>query len=126
MSLTKYLGPAEIYCNGRLLAEATSISVRTMSNNSRVRTMKKGLAGFSAGPTEVEIKIESAVPRAGYEVDFKTVCERKGAVEIIHADAGGVRRRYEGWVDDCEQSQGTDNAATLSVSFVGKPFGSTF
>jgi len=126
MSLTRYQGPAEIYVNGRLLAEAQTISVRTISNNTKVRTMKKGLAGFSAGPTEVEIKIESAVPRSGYEVDFKTACENKSVAQIVHADAGGVRRRYEGWIDDVDQSQSTDSAATMSVSFVGKPAGATF
>lgn len=126
MSLTKYQGPGEIYANGRLLAEAASITVRTMSNSNKVRTMKKGLAGFSAGPTEVEIRIESAVPKAGYEVDFKTACERKLTMEIIHVDAGNVRRRYEGWIDDVEQGQSNDAAATLSANFVGKPVGSTF
>ena len=126
MSLTRYQGPGEIYANSRLLAEAASITVRTMSNNNKVRTMKKGLAGFSAGPTEVEIRIDSAVPKAGYEVDFKTIVERKLAMEIVHVDAGGVRRRYEGWVDDCEQGQSTDAAATMSMNFVGKPVGSTF
>lgn len=126
MSLTRYQGPGEIYANGRLLAEAQSITVRTLSNNNKVRTMKKGLSGYSAGPTEVEIKIESAVPRAGYEVDFKGICERKETVSIVHNDAGNIRRRYEGWIDDVEQGQSNDNAATLSASFVGKPVGSTF
>jgi len=123
MALTKYSGSGEIYWNGRLLAEAHSLDYTLDSQNKEVNTFGKGLAGFSAGPEKVTINIETAIPKAGYEVDFFDVCHRKQEVRIVVNDAG-KRRTFACWCDSVNPKRTVDGAAAASVKLTGKPVGS--
>lgn len=115
-----YEGPAEIYSNGRLLAEARSFRVTVTGNNNKVHTMKRGLAGKSDGPTESEGVIESAIPRKGYEVDFVKLVVNKKYVRIVQR-CGNTRRTYNGWIESTDESFAVDSPALQTATFMGGP-----
>lgn len=120
MALENYEGPAEIYAQGRLLAECQKFTLTVKANNNKVYTMKRGLAGKSDGPRESEASIENAIPRKGYEVDFQQHC-LKGKVLSIVYKSGGQRHTTDMWVDEVQSSNATDNPAAQNVSLSGGP-----
>lgn len=116
-----YEGPGNVLKDGSLLAEAQSVRVRGASNNSRVRTMKKGLAGRSKGPREFEITIASAVPVAGLEQEYVQQMVEDADVQIVVVFAGR-RYQYDGWIDDVSHNNDTDAAAGIEYTVIaGKP-----
>lgn len=121
MALDKYEGPGEVQFDSRTLAEATSISLSLESNSTEILTMKKGLAGRSAGAKRVEISVENAVPKGGAEQEFIEKCVDDADVVITHRFAG-KDYIYEGWIQNVEASQSADSAASLSFTVIaGKP-----
>jgi hypothetical protein len=123
--MDQYSGTAQVIFNNRVLAECDEATCNIMSQNQEVNTFKKGLAGFSRGPTKVEISLGSAVPIAGYEVDYEDLCVKKLPCVVVMIDAG-KRRRYEGWIDTVDKARSTSASAKATVKFIGKPVGSTF
>lgn len=115
---TKYEGVGEIYVNARLLAEANKCEVTITSNDQKVMTMKKGMAGFSDGPTETSISVESAIPRKGFESDFVTAVAQKKAIRIT-VKSGGKRITVNGRFTESRFSNSVDSPAMISGSFSG-------
>lgn len=122
MALKKYVGAAEFYARGKLLAEATRLTVTDTSNDRPVMTMIGGMSGFSDGPPTAEASIESAIPKAGMEFDFRDAVDKKETFTIVHVCAG-VRRTYEGRLSNVTTSQSVDSAASVSASFTGRRTG---
>jgi hypothetical protein len=120
--LTQYEGAGEFYINGRLQAEASSCKVNFQSRDNEVMTMQKGFAGFSDGPARVEISVDCAIPKAGYEFDFFNVCVRKQKVRAVVVIAG-QRKNFECRVTDHSETTSDSAAAGLSVTLVGKMIG---
>lgn len=118
-----YEGPAKVYVNGRLLAEATRVSLDLNANNSQVVTMVEGLAGKSDGPRTVTGTIETAIPRRGYEVDFFDLVRSGETFDLVYV-SGGKRHTCEVWAETAGLANGTQQAAAKSVSIVGKYLGS--
>lgn len=119
-ALTKYEGAAQVFVNGRLLAEAQTSRLSLTANDNEVNTMQKGFAGFSDGPERAEVSIDTAVPKAGYELDFWTLCRDKSEVRVVQI-SGGVRRQIQGRITSFEETKGTGQTATASVTIVGRP-----
>lgn len=122
--LDNYEGAGEVYANGRLIAEAMNVRVSTATNDRPVNTMTKGLAGFSKGPTSSEASVEQAVPKAGFAVDWEDLVIRRTTIRLVVVHAG-KRRTHVGRFTQYESSNSTDDAASASLTFVGKPRGST-
>jgi len=123
MALRRYEGPAQIFFGSTMMAEAKSVSVSIRGNNQKVFTMRGGrsaLSGRSRGAAECELKVENAVPVAGYEVDAHDHCLRNSDVRIVIV-GGGKRRTYEGWIEDTDEGRGTDKDATISFTMVSGP-----
>lgn len=116
--VNKYEGVGEIYVNARLLAEASKCTVTVVSNDQKVMTMKRGLAGFSDGPTESSISIESAIPRKGYEFDFVNAVNKKLTVRIV-VKSGGKRHQFSGRFSQAEWSNSVDSPSMISAQFQG-------
>lgn len=117
-TLNTYEGKADIFVNGRVLAEAVSTRVRIIANNNKVMTMKRGLAGKSDGPREAEMTIENAIPRAGFEQDFFDYC-KKGAYLRVVLKSGNQRHQFDMWVESAEINNATDRPASLSAELMG-------
>lgn len=111
-----YEGPAEIYLNNRLQAEANKVSYSIKGNNNEVFTMRKGLAGKSDGATTTDITITSAIPKKGLEADFRrAVTEKK--FFTIQAVTGGQRLQWIGWFEDVQWDNAVDSATMIAGTF---------
>ena len=119
-AFTKYEGPAKIQINGRTIAEATSSTMRASSGGKPVFTMIKGLAGPSNGPESGECEIESAVPKAGLDLDFIGILKRKEEVEIVVRSHGKVIS-VPAWCDSWELRNSVDGAASFRTSWITGP-----
>lgn len=124
MALSKYKGAGEIYINGRLIAEATDMEFTIRSNDNKVMTMQKGMAGFSDGPTEVEGTINSAVPKAGYDHEFLDTILDKKEVRVTWITAGNRRVTAEGRFGELRERFDSASPASSSIPFMGKILGS--
>ena len=120
MALTRYEGPAEVYVNGQLLAQARTARLRLISNNNRVYTMIGGMVGRSRGPRETEASVESAVPISGLEVDFRELLVNDADITMILVD-GGKRIQADGWIDDVESTRDAQQPAAINFNFAGGP-----
>lgn len=120
MAIGKYAGAAEVYLNGRLLAELVSFRTTLESGDQEVVTMRKGLAGFSDGPPRVEATFDTAIPKAGFEADYQKAIEDKATVRVAWIIAG-KRRQAEGRIMTLDTDQGVNNPAGATCRFVGKP-----
>lgn len=123
MSFGDYDGAGELYYNGRLLAEISECTYRLEANNNDVDTMQKGFSGQSKGPRRVVISFTTAIPKAGYEVDFHRVIERNETVRFVFID-GGRRRVSSGKLQTHDSSRSTSAAAQTQYEFRGAPVGS--
>ena len=121
-TLTKYEGAAEVQIGGRTLAEATKARVSIRANDNKVNTMRKGFAGFSDGPTEAEVTIDTAVPKEGYEVDFWDAVKRKRELRVVIVKAGR-RRTIVGRAQSLDEDAAENAAASGSVTIMGVPVG---
>lgn len=119
--MENYEGPAEIYINGRLQAEAVNAKVSIKANANPVTTMRKQLAGKSDGATSSSVAITSAIPRRGMEFDFRTAVIQKKFFAIVVKSAG-QRVQLQGWFEDVEWSNAVDAATMTSANFTaGEP-----
>jgi hypothetical protein len=111
-----YEGPAELYVNGRLQAEANKASASIKGNNNTVFTMRKGLAGKSDGATTSEVTITSAIPRKGLEFDFRTAVIQKKIFTIV-IKSGNQRVQFQGWFEETSWDNAVDSATMESATF---------
>jgi hypothetical protein len=118
----KYEGAAEFYINNKLMAEATSLSITDSANDRPVNTMTGGFVGFSDGPQSAEASCSVAIPKAGYELDFRDALDKKKDLTIVHK-SGGVRRTYLMRCQSVDTSQSTDSTAVLNARFAGRAIG---
>lgn len=120
-TMTQYNGPCELQFDGRTLAEATTCRISVTPNTTPVRTMKKGLGGRSRGPVECTIDVESAIPKAGFEVDFMQKCIDDADVTIVIVRAG-KRVAFDSFITNVAESYGVQAAASSSFSAMsGRP-----
>lgn len=117
-AFTRYEGPAEVYINGRLMAEAKSTSIKISANNNPVLTMAKGLAGKSDGPRQSEATIENAVPIKGFEVAFHEHL-LTGATVTLTIRTAGQRWNIPMWVEEVDLTNATDKDAGYSATLKG-------
>lgn len=120
MPLGKYEGPAEIQFDGRTLAEASTVRASVASNSNQVTTMKKGLAGRSKGAVVSNITVENAVPKGGLEAEYVSKCVEDADVRITILMAGR-RYQFEGWIDNVDMNNGTNEAAGVSFTVIAGP-----
>lgn len=119
--MDQYEGVGQIFVNNRLLAEASKCTPRISSNDNEVNTMVKGFAGFSDGPGKVEITIENAVPKKGYEFDFVDAVNNKKTVTLT-VISGGRRQTTTGRFLTAEWSNDVGSSTVLTASYTGTTF----
>ncbi|MEQ8721040.1 MAG: hypothetical protein RID81_07170 [Sandaracinaceae bacterium] len=120
MAMGFYEGPGEVYFDGRLMGEANRVRFRLQSNNNPVHNFRKGLAGRSKGPRQSELTVEQAIPKAGMQADFVGKCKDDENVRIVVV-VGRKRYTFDGWIDDCEVSQGVQEDAGFSFNVTAGP-----
>lgn len=117
--MAEYSRPFTIAYLGAALAEAESVEVNGSSNDKPVRTLRKGLAGFSNGAEEVGLTIRNAIPLTGYERDFEDLCQLHRTVQFTVQKAN-VIDTYEGRILSTAASSSVDAPNALNVTFSGK------
>lgn len=118
--MDKYQGAGSVLVNRSLQAECASIRISTKSMASKVKTMRRGLSGRSRGGPEVEIVLESAVPKAGMETDFVTACQNDADISVVVYFAGR-RYQYDGWIDTEDHEMSVDSASRVSCTVISGP-----
>ena len=113
-----YEGAGTIAINGRILAEATKFTWTIDTQDNDVLTMRKGLAGFSDGPTKIEMTIDSAVPRKGLESPWFDILLGRKPVSATFK-FGGKRITASGRFKTLDGSQDVSSPASATVKFVG-------
>jgi len=118
--VTEYSKPYTLVHEGAALAEAQSIEVSYNSNDKPVKTMLKGLSGFSDGAEEVSLNVRNAVPLAGFEVDFAGVfCMKHRTLAFTVREANAVTT-FEGRIISVTSGSGVDAENAQTFQFHGK------
>ena len=113
-----YSGPATLLYNSLPVLQAQSVSLKINPNNKSVHTLHLGRAGHSKGSQEIELSVDSAIPQAGFEVDWNGLARAQGEVVL------GVRiadKTYEctGDLRDVSIASGVDDVNKVSFSYSG-------
>lgn len=104
---------------GAALTEASEVDFEEESNDKPVDTILKGRSGYSSGAEACKVTIKSAIPRAGYEVNFHQICRKHQTIQVRFRIAG-VERTAEGRIMSVKSSYGVNGAAALDVTIDGK------
>ena len=119
MALQDYT-KATILVNGVVLIEATSISVDHKLGTQPINTIEKGFAGISPGSSSIEVKIQSAVPRVGTDIDFTGLARARTLLDVV-LFARAKKVKTKGYIMDVSESYGADKAAEISCTLMCAP-----
>lgn len=119
MALQLYTN-AIITWNGSTLAEESSVTVDVVSNAQEVTTVSKGFAGLSPGAPKITVKIESAVPFAGFELNPGKYV-RTLTVGELSVFAASAQLTSKGFITDYSFTHAVNQDSRLSLTFIGEP-----
>jgi hypothetical protein len=77
-----YSGPGFVRYRGRNILQSHKISLDFETGNNDVNTSLLGRAGHSPGAKKVVVRVESAVPQGGLEVDWVGIADAQGVVPL--------------------------------------------
>ena len=117
--MAEYSRPYTIAYNGAALSEAETCEVTYNSNDKPVRTLAKGLAGFSNGAEDCGITFRNAIPLRGFEKDFAAFCLGHTTLQFTVREAN-VISTFEGRIMSCVSSSSVDNPNGVNITFMGK------
>lgn len=104
-----------MFMRGQLLAEAQSCDITHTGGWQDIITIEKGLSGFSPGAQMATVKIDSAVPRAGVEFDFRQAMQDGEILDVV-AYRGSKKMKTKGIIKDVSETGGADKASTMSIN----------
>lgn len=117
--MAEYSRPYSIFLDGAPLAEAENCEVNYASGDNPVRTLAKGLAGFSDGAEEVSLRFRNAIPLRGMEKDFAAICMGHQTVQFTVKEANAVST-FEGRLMTVGSSSAVNTPNGQDVAFQGK------
>lgn len=109
------------FLDGQLLAESQKVSIEADPQHQVIRTMYKGFAGISKGAASAKASVSNAVPKAGPEYDYITVCQDGTPIEFI-AWLANKRFSSKGFMMNVKGDFGEGEPATFSFDFEGEPW----
>lgn len=104
-----------IFVDGILMAECSEFDTNYNTNNQIVQTQAKGFAGVTPGAGQVEVTINEAIPRAGFEIDFYKRAKDRAAVKIT-GWRGSKKLQLEGFIMTIGEKHGVNQNASASVT----------
>lgn len=119
MALQVYT-PASVFVNGALLTEESSVTVDVSSNASPVTTVAKGFAGMAVGAPTISLKIDNAVPAAGFELNPGSFLLGLKVVEFS-IFAANAQLTIKGFVTDYTFSHAVNQESRLSLTAMCEP-----
>lgn len=117
--MAEYSKPGYVLLNGIVLAECGQARFRLNSNDKPVRTLTKGLAGYSDGAEEVSCDLQNAIPRAGFEAEFTALCRAHRTVRLSFRIANKIYE-CEGRFMDIDISTDVDSPNGVNLTFNGR------
>ena len=108
----------DVFVNSVLLMEEATVEINRKSNRQVVKSVQKDWAGTSEGAKELDIKITSGVPTAGFELDPGKYI-KTGLYVTIQLGAAGKVLSSTGSIMDDSLSGGVGQESKLSFSFSG-------
>lgn len=109
-----------VFVDGTPLEYVTSLEVNGESNAQKIVTMLDGLIGFSDGPAEVNITIESAIPIGGPEYDYWNSWN-DGGWHSLQIGVGSKDYVGDGRFLRVNFSASSDKSASVRAEWTGKP-----
>lgn len=110
-----------IFVDGILAADCTEFSVDYDTQNNPVFTIAKGFAGITPGAGQTKVSISTAVPRAGYEIDYFKRALDNTPVEFI-GWRGSSKYSFKGFLLTIGEKHGVNSASTASIEAIcGRP-----
>jgi hypothetical protein len=104
--------------DGQLLVEEMEIQWDYDPANSIIKTQQKGFAGVTPGAGGFNVSVNSAVPRAGTEVDYVSLVANRTAVEGIVV-SGGKKLVSKGFIMKLGGKGGVNQDTTVSFDYSG-------
>ena len=99
-----------VMVDGVTLFEEATVSVRRMTGNIDQDTVQKDFAGISPGARKMEVRVESAVPAADFELNPGKYMNTNKVMELTLFCAGRTLTS-KGFVKDDEATHGVNQAA---------------
>jgi len=109
---------AVVYVNSSVLSEEASVAIKRLSGAQPVKTVAKGLAGFSPGAPMMTISVSNAVPSADFELDPGKMIADLEIVEIT-IFAAGRTLTSKGCILDDNFAHAVETASKLDFEFTG-------
>lgn len=117
--MAEYSRPYTIAQDGSALSEAESVEIAYNSNDKPVRTLLKGLSGFSNGAEDCGLTIRNAIPLGGFERNFSDFCVKHKTIQFTIREAN-VISTFEGRIMSTTSASSVDAPNALNVTFMGK------
>ena len=113
----------QIFVDGIVIADAQNVGIDYDTQDNDVETMGKEFAGITPGAFKTTINIDTAVPRAGYEVDYLKRMVNRTAVEVV-VFRGASEVEFKGFIRTVSEKVGVNQNGTASVQIrAGAPKG---
>lgn len=117
-TLEKY-AVGTLFLNGQPLFEEMTFDLGYATGNAIVVTQMKKFAGVTQGAGSFSVKVTSAVPLAGLEVDFHKVAKEATVVTLV-AKRGGKVLTSRGFIMNVNEKYGVNTDSTMDFDFVGE------
>lgn len=108
-----------VLLDGTEIEEVTNIDLKTNGGWMPVKTLKKGLTGFSKSSGEVTLNVQFTVPLGGPEVNFQSKCI-EGEYVTMQVGIGAIDYVGNGKIMNVDISQSTDKEISGSFSWMGE------
>lgn len=116
-----YSGPATLIYGGAPVLQCGSVELDFDSGNKDVDTMHLGRAGHSRGSKKYTLAVRSAVPLAGYEIDWIGLADDQLEVPLSLETVPGTIYNFVGDIRTAKYGSGTDAANELSFMYHAGP-----
>lgn len=104
-----------VFVDGKMLAEAVTITVDHKNNAQPVHTIAKGFSGMSPGSNETSIKVSNVIPRVGVEFNAIESSQNLTPHDWVFY-RGSKKMKCKGYVTDVSESGGVNKEATYDFT----------
>lgn len=109
-----------LFIDGVLVAESVEFSMDKKNNDQKVVTQNKGFSGISQGAEETEIKVTSAVPKVGVDMDYDDMRKSRKVIEVALV-ARGKKQLCKGFISDVSENYSATAESKLSFTIMAGP-----
>jgi len=110
-----------IFAQGILIAESVSFTLNSATNDQPVVTQAKGFSGITVGAYTTDVGIKSAIPKAGFEVNWHKWMKDRSVIEIT-GWRGATKVNIKGFIKSIDESHAVNTSSEANISLhCGEP-----